>query len=298
MLASLRSATLVGVDGRPVRVEVHVSTGLPAYNVVGLPDASGRESRERVRAALLSSDLPWPMQRITVNLAPGGLRKTGAGFELAVAIGLLVASDELPDTVVTDLGVLGELGLDGSVRRVPGVLALVDALRRAGSRRVIVPLANAAEAALVDGVEICPARTVAGLRACLKGEATWPEIPAVPAPSDRWSRRLGAELHASAGQCGRSLLPQLYGHEDRNGLHQRAREGRMARDRATAEPNRRTRSTWPTSAGSPTRGSRSRRALPVATTSCSSALPAPGRPCSPVASRRSSRASPARPRSR
>ncbi|MGZ8751970.1 MAG: YifB family Mg chelatase-like AAA ATPase [Acidimicrobiia bacterium] len=177
MLASLRSATLVGIDGRPVRVEVHVSTGLPAYNVVGLPDASGRESRERVRAALLSSDLPWPMQRITVNLAPGGHRKTGAGFEVAVAIGLLVAGEALPDSVITDLGVLGELGLDGSVRRVPGVLALVDALRRAGVRRVIVPLANAAEAALVDGIEICPARTLAELRACLEGEAEWPPIP-------------------------------------------------------------------------------------------------------------------------
>ena len=183
MLASLRSATLVGIDGRPVRVEVHVSTGLPAYAVVGLPDASGRESRERVRAALLSSDLPWPMQRITVNLAPGGLRKSGAGFELAVAIGLLVAGGELPESVVTDLGVLGELGLDGSVRRVPGVLALVDALRRAGARRVIVPLANAAEAALVDGIEVCAARTLGELRACLEGEAEWPEAPALPEPA-------------------------------------------------------------------------------------------------------------------
>ncbi len=177
MLASLRSATLVGIDGRPVRVEVHISPGLPAYNVVGLPDASGRESRERVRAALLSSELPWPMQRITVNLAPGGLRKTGAGFEVAVAIGLLVAAEALPDSVITDLGVLGELGLDGSVRRVPGVLALVDALRRTGCRRVVVPFNNAAEAALVDGVEICPARSLAEVRACLQGETDWPEIP-------------------------------------------------------------------------------------------------------------------------
>lgn len=188
MLATLRSATLVGIDGRPVRVEVHVSNGLPAYHVVGLPDASGRESRERVRAALLSSELPWPMQRITVNLAPGGLRKTGAGFELAVAIGLLVAGEALPDHVVDDLGVLGELGLDGSVRRVPGVLALVDALRRAGVRRAVVPLADAAEAALVDEIEICPARTVAELRACLKGEADWPEVPTrpdAPPPGDR-----------------------------------------------------------------------------------------------------------------
>src|ERR1700736_5107204 len=92
MLASVWSATLLGVEGRLVAVEVHVSNGLPAYNVVGLPDAAGRESRERVRAAMLSSELAWPMRRVTVNLAPGGLRKSGAGFELAVALGLLLAS--------------------------------------------------------------------------------------------------------------------------------------------------------------------------------------------------------------
>ena len=89
MLAAVRSATLIGVDGQPVTVEVHVSSGLPAYQVVGLPDAAVRESRERVRAAVLSSSLPWPQNRITVNLAPGGVRKTGSGLELAVALGVL-----------------------------------------------------------------------------------------------------------------------------------------------------------------------------------------------------------------
>lgn len=174
MLAAVRSATLVGVDGQPVTVEVHVSSGLPAYHVVGLPDTAVRESRERVRAALLSSELSFPMQRITVNLAPGGVRKSGSGLELAVALGLLAAADELPAGVLDAVAVLGELGLDGSVRAVPGTLALVDALARRGTRSVIVPLANAAEAALVRDVRVRAARTLVELRACLKGEEEWP----------------------------------------------------------------------------------------------------------------------------
>ena len=182
MLASVRSATLTGVDGRVVTVEVHVSTGLPSYHVVGLPDAAVRESRERVRAALLSSQLEFPQQRITVNLAPGGVRKTGAGFELAVALGLIAATGQLADGVLDGIGVLGELGLDGSVRPVPGVLALVDALRGAGTDRVVVPTTDVVEASLVDGVEVRAARSVAELRACLKGEGAWPDPPPTVAP--------------------------------------------------------------------------------------------------------------------
>ena len=177
MLASVRSATLTGVDGRVVTVEVHVSTGLPSYHVVGLPDAAVRESRERVRAALLSSHLEFPQQRITVNLAPGGLRKTGAGFELAVALGLIAATGQLADGVLDGIGVLGELGLDGSVRPVPGVLALADALRVAGTACVVVPTSDVAEASLVDGMEVRAARSVGELRACLKGESEWPDPP-------------------------------------------------------------------------------------------------------------------------
>jgi magnesium chelatase family protein len=175
MLAAVHSATLVGVDGQPVTVEVHVSSGLPAYHVVGLPDAAVRESRERVRAALLSSQLPFPSSRITVNLAPGGVRKSGSGLELAVALGLLVASDELPAGTLDGVAVLGELGLDGAVRGVPGTLALVDSLARLGTRSVIVPLANAAEASLVRDVRVNAARALGELRACLKEEELWPE---------------------------------------------------------------------------------------------------------------------------
>jgi magnesium chelatase family protein len=198
VLASVRSATLTGVEGRVVTVEVHVSLGLPSYHVVGLPDAAVRESRERVRAALLSSAIDFPQQRITVNLAPGGVRKTGAGFELAVALGLIAATGQLADGVLDEVGVLGELGLDGSVRPVPGVLALVDALRAAGTASVIVPVANVAEAALVDGVEIRAARTVAELRDCLKGESEWPDPPPAaacgPGPPDLDGEALHEEV--------------------------------------------------------------------------------------------------------
>jgi len=174
VLAAVHSATLVGVDGQPVTVEVHVSAGLPGYHVVGLPDAAGRESRERVRAALLSSGLSWPQRKITVNLAPGGVRKSGSGLELAVALGVLAATDELPAAVLDGAAVLGELGLDGTVRPVPGTLALVDALARLGIDRVVVPIANASEAALVRDVDVRAARSLGELRSCLKEEKEWP----------------------------------------------------------------------------------------------------------------------------
>ena len=176
MLAGISSSTLLGVDGRPVVVEVHVSSGLPAFTIVGLPDAPCRESRDRVRAAILSSGLPWPQKRVTVNLAPSGMRKGGAGLDLPIAIGLLVAAGELEADLVDRCGFLGELGLDGTVRPVPGIVALVDALH---TDAVVVPAGCAAEAELVGRHRV---RAVASLRelvAALRGEAPWPE----PAPA-------------------------------------------------------------------------------------------------------------------
>ena len=119
MLAAVRSATLLGVEGRPVTVEVHVSTGLPGFQIVGLPDEACRESRDRVRAAVLSSGLPWPSCRITVNLAPSNQRKGGSGLDLAIAVGLLAANDEVPSDALAGLGFVGELGLDGSFAPLP-----------------------------------------------------------------------------------------------------------------------------------------------------------------------------------
>ncbi len=157
MIASIPSATLLGVRGRPVLVEVHVSNGLPGFAVVGLPDAAGREARDRVRAALLSSALPWPLRRVTVNLAPSGVRKTGAGLDLPIAVGLLVATGELEPAAVAGCGFVGELGLDGTIRPVPGTLPLVDAL---ASPTVVVPPSSVAEAALVAGPVVRTARSL------------------------------------------------------------------------------------------------------------------------------------------
>jgi magnesium chelatase family protein len=120
VLASVGSATLFGVEGRPVRVEVHASSGLPGFTVVGQPDATCREARDRVRAALLSSGLKWPLARVTVNLAPPGLRKVGTCLDLPIAVALLAASEQLPLGCITDRAFVGELGLDGSVRPVAG----------------------------------------------------------------------------------------------------------------------------------------------------------------------------------
>src|SRR5207302_11006771 len=111
-----------GAQGVVADVQAHVSTGLPSYTFVGLPAAAVRESRDRARAALLSSGLSWPLRRVTVNLAPSGVRKSGPGLDLPFALGLMMASDELPDGVLDGVAVIGELGLDGSLRPVPGVL--------------------------------------------------------------------------------------------------------------------------------------------------------------------------------
>ncbi len=180
MLASVTSATLLGVDGHPVRVEVHVARGLPAYQIVGLPDVAVRESRERVRAAILSSGLEWPMQRVTVNLAPADLHKSGSGLELAIAAGVLQATSQVPEGCLDGAGVLGEVGLDGSIRPMPGVLALVDALRDAGTADIVVPPAATHEASLVPDVQVRTARDLAQLRDCLKGELPWPDPPEPP----------------------------------------------------------------------------------------------------------------------
>src|ERR1700694_4728089 len=180
VIASVASSTLFGVEGRPVSIEVHVSSGLPAFTVVGLPDAACRESRDRVRAALLSSGLPWPMRRVTVNLAPSGVRKGGVGLDLPIAVALLVAAEHVPAAAVDGCAFLGELGLDGSVRRIAGVLPLVDALN---ARAVVVPRDCAPEASLVARVPVRGVSTLTEVVDALRGRARWPN-PAVPAPAE------------------------------------------------------------------------------------------------------------------
>lgn len=177
MLASVSSATLLGVDGRPCSVEVHVSNGLPGFSIVGLPDTSCREARDRVRAALISTGLRWPQRRVTVNLAPSGVRKGGSGLDLAMAVALLVAEGELDAAAVAGIAFVGELGLDGAVRPVPGTLALVDAIEEPG---VVVPTESAHEATLVGRHRVRAVTSLGELVLALTGELAWADPPAVP----------------------------------------------------------------------------------------------------------------------
>jgi magnesium chelatase family protein len=179
VLASIPSATVLGVDGSPVTVEVHVASGLPTFNIVGLPDAPVRESRDRVRAALASSGLDFPLRRVTVNLAPSGVRKGGPGLDLPIAVGLLIASGQLPAEAVAGMAFIGELGLDGSLRAVAGTVPLVEAL---DAPVAVVPRAAAAEALLVGRAEIRAVQHVGELVAALRGEQPWPDPPVPPPP--------------------------------------------------------------------------------------------------------------------
>jgi magnesium chelatase family protein len=179
MIAAIPSAVLIGIDGKLVSVEVHVSNGLPGFTVVGLPDAAVRESRDRVRAALLSSGLAWPLRRVTVNLAPSGMRKGGAGLDLPIAVGLLVASGELAPEAVEGMAFIGELGLDGSLRGLPGTLVLAEALRH---RTLVVPEVSGGEAALGRPGGVRSAATLRQLVECLCARRPWHQPAPKPAP--------------------------------------------------------------------------------------------------------------------
>ncbi|MEM1043015.1 MAG: YifB family Mg chelatase-like AAA ATPase [Bacteroidota bacterium] len=160
MLSHVWSATVLGVDALPIEIETHTEPGLPKWTVVGLPDGAVRESRDRVWAALKNSGLPVPRGAITVNLAPADVRKEGAAFDLPIALGLLAASGLVPQERLGTLFALGELSLDGSLRAVRGVLPAAVRARREGKPAMLVPEANAAEAAVVEGLDVYPVATL------------------------------------------------------------------------------------------------------------------------------------------
>lgn len=160
MLARLRSAAVFGVDAYPVHIEVDVSFGLPHFTMVGLPDATVRESRDRVRSAIKNSGFEFPHHRITVNLAPADVRKAGSSFDLPIALGLLATSGCLTRQTIDDTIVLGELSLDGAINGVRGVLPIAVAARRLGLKRLLLPPQNAAEACVVEGLDVCTARSL------------------------------------------------------------------------------------------------------------------------------------------
>jgi magnesium chelatase family protein len=159
VLATVLSATLVALDGRVIRVEVDVAPGLPGFTIVGLGDASIREARERVRGALRNAGFVHPPRRITVNLAPADVPKTGSAADLAIAIGILLGSEQFTPRAGR-AALIGEVSLGGEIRRVPGLLPMVAALARRGVRRVIVPADGADEARLVERMDVVPAASV------------------------------------------------------------------------------------------------------------------------------------------
>jgi magnesium chelatase family protein len=154
VLASLRSAAVFGVEAIPVIVEVDVSFGLPVFTMVGLPDTSVRESRDRVKTAIRNSGFPFPAHRITVNLAPADIRKAGASYDLPIALGVLAASGVIESRYVDGVVLLGELSLDGSIHSIRGVLPVAVAAKREGQTAILLPRANAAEAAVVGGLSV------------------------------------------------------------------------------------------------------------------------------------------------
>ena len=173
MLAKVRTAAVVGLDAQEIEVQVDIAGGLPALTIVGLPDTAVQEARERVRSAIRNSGCQFPMKRVTVNLAPADLRKAGPAYDLPIAVGILISAGQLAaDT--SQMLFLGELSLDGSLRHTHGIISMVGLAMDKGIATVFVPEADAAEAALVRGVDVIPISSVTQLVAHLRGEAIIP----------------------------------------------------------------------------------------------------------------------------
>ncbi|MCK5639767.1 MAG: ATP-dependent protease, partial [Gammaproteobacteria bacterium] len=167
-LAIIYSRAQVGIDAPEVSVEVHLANGLPCLSTVGLPEAAVKESKDRVRGALLTSQFEFPARRITINLAPADLPKEGGRFDLPIALGILAASGQVPKEQLDQYEFVGELALSGELRPVRGVLPVALKARNAG-RTLVVPIENADEAALVSGARILPAKHLLEVTAHLHG---------------------------------------------------------------------------------------------------------------------------------
>jgi magnesium chelatase family protein len=170
MMAKVHSNAVLGIESYGVEVEVDISHGQAQFNTVGLPEAAVKESRERVRAAIKNTGYSFPLQRITVNLAPADVRKEGASFDLPIAISILLASDSLKAHKIADYSIVGELSLDGTVRAIPGVLPLTLGARKEGIKGILVPKDNANEAAIVDGINVIPVGTLRETIGFLSGQ--------------------------------------------------------------------------------------------------------------------------------
>jgi magnesium chelatase family protein len=183
MLAKVRSGAIIGLDGAIVEVEVDISSGLPSFTIVGLPDTAVQEAKERVRAAIRNSGCTFPMKRIVVNLAPADLKKAGPAYDLPIAVGILLSSEQV-GTDMSETMLLGELSLDGGLRHTNGVLPMVALAHDEGISSIIVPDTDAREASLIDGVKIIPMAALSQLVGYLRGEIPEPEYRPEPVTED------------------------------------------------------------------------------------------------------------------
>ena len=199
MLACLRSAALFGVDACAVHVEVDVCFGLPGVSMVGLPDASVRESRDRVKSAIRNSGFPFPPHRVTVNLSPADVRKAGSAFDLPIALGILAAQGIVERREIQDVVVLGELSLDGTVQPARGVLPIAATARQQGVTTLLLPLANAGEAAVVAGLNLLPVASLAEAVSALNDPSAF-TARVGPTPSIAVARLVSSDLADVRGQ--------------------------------------------------------------------------------------------------
>jgi len=188
MYGRVLAVAVIGVQGHLIRVEAHVGRGLPALTLAGLPGTGVLDGRERVRPAVESAGLEWPLRRVVVNLSPANLRKEGPGFDLPIAMGVLAASAQVPAARLGAYVFAGELSLKGDLVSTPGILAVAMAAARAGLEGVVVPAPNAAEALLVEGLRVVPVRTLADVVGFARG--TWtPEESGEAEPAPAGDRR-------------------------------------------------------------------------------------------------------------
>jgi magnesium chelatase family protein len=222
-VARTHSIALVGVEGYPVEIETDIANGLPCLLLVGLPDTALREARDRIRAAIINSHEQWPQRRVTVGLSPASLPKRGSGFDVGIALSILAAAGAIPGAAIDGVAFLGELGLDGRLRPVRGVLPAMAAAAGAGFAKVVVAQANAAEAALVPGLRVAGAPTLAGLLAWLRGEpVSGDEAVAYPVPEPPGAPRQAgsprqAEQPERPAPPGQSVHPGQPGRSGRSG---------------------------------------------------------------------------------
>ncbi|WP_150267620.1 YifB family Mg chelatase-like AAA ATPase [Paenibacillus tepidiphilus] len=221
MYGKLHSACLYGIEGVMIGVEVDLANGLPQTNIIGLPDSAIREAVERVRAAVKNCGFRYPQQRVTINLAPADLRKEGSAFDLAIALGILTTSGQLIMPAARDMLLIGELALDGSLRPVTGVLPMVEAARRAGFRKVLVPKGNAPEAALIREMTVYAANHLYEL----PQEGVAREKFILPAKHDADRKTTGDAantLTSRTGSAGTDALPFPVTVSTGSAMHDRA----------------------------------------------------------------------------